>query len=616
MTQTQGLRPTPGDGWPTDDTPPPAPPADDRNGLERFVDFLVDTVPAAWWPYLTGGLLLSVVITWPWAKRQAYIAGQLSVGKRSRDRKTDALLVAAMIPAILFWLAVMFGSFKGLIAFGRDDLNWRDGSELLVPATLDGVSIAFGFLAFRAIKTNRSPDRCNAMVKGAAFASALINFVHEVNLPDGTWLGGSYLALLSVLGVVMFHEFLDQFGDGNGTVRRAKPHFGLRWATMFPNTFCAWLAWQNYPPTPLRADADDDHIAFWGSVKHAIAHLEEVRVLKRQKQRDNDLLRAERGEQWWHRIAPWARIRQLNALRAEQAEHARLTLAEQAERFEAALAEQTERLKAEHTERVETALAEQAERLRAAMAEQAERIHAEHRSIAEQLNAEQAEHARLTLAEQAERFEAERRGLAERLEAEHTERVETALAEQAERFEATLAVQAERLEAEHTERVKAALAEQAERLSVASAEQLRAALAEQTERLNAEQAERRSARRRNGHQPPTEHPEREQAEHGQPGIVTPFRDRRTARMERADLVDLAKLFAEHPRSDFEWGTREIRRLTGAGFGTRGQRLLERVEEHIRSCGEGMHDTCFRSLEQDAAADRGDVRAAELVTVGG
>jgi hypothetical protein len=44
---------------------------------------------------------------------------------------------------------VLAGSFHGLIAFGRNMLDWKDGSECLVPGTLDGVSVTFGFLAFR-----------------------------------------------------------------------------------------------------------------------------------------------------------------------------------------------------------------------------------------------------------------------------------------------------------------------------------------------------------------------------------------------------------------------------------------------------------------------------------
>jgi hypothetical protein len=63
--------------------------------------------------------------------------------------------------------------------FGLNVPGWRNGWEYLVPATLDGVSIAFAFLAFRAVRRGKAPDRCYRVVWGAAGASASINFSYE-----------------------------------------------------------------------------------------------------------------------------------------------------------------------------------------------------------------------------------------------------------------------------------------------------------------------------------------------------------------------------------------------------------------------------------------------------
>ncbi|WP_030439654.1 DUF2637 domain-containing protein [Actinoplanes subtropicus] len=96
--------------------------------------------------------------------------------------------MAALIPAGLFWAMVLAGSFHGLIAFGREVLGWHAGWEYLVPGTLDGVSVTFAFLAFRAVRMKKAPDRCYRLVWGAAIASATVNFAYEYR--RGTGRGG------------------------------------------------------------------------------------------------------------------------------------------------------------------------------------------------------------------------------------------------------------------------------------------------------------------------------------------------------------------------------------------------------------------------------------------
>jgi len=65
---------------------------------------------------------------------------RVDAGRRRRD---TALTVAALVPAALFLVMLVAGSMHGLVAFGLEVLGWRDGWEYLVPATLDGVSVAF-----------------------------------------------------------------------------------------------------------------------------------------------------------------------------------------------------------------------------------------------------------------------------------------------------------------------------------------------------------------------------------------------------------------------------------------------------------------------------------------
>ena len=104
--------------------------------------------------------------------------------------------------------------------------------------------MTFGLLAFRAVRKQKAPDRCQRVVWGAALASATVNFAYEYSHSGHNAVAGGYLALLSLFGMVMFHEFLDQFEEGTAYLKRENPKFGLRWLTWPSNTFCAAVAWR------------------------------------------------------------------------------------------------------------------------------------------------------------------------------------------------------------------------------------------------------------------------------------------------------------------------------------------------------------------------------------
>lgn len=238
---------------------------------DRVVEWFA-AVPSGVW--VAAGVVNVVlnVATWSAAGRRLRRAG-LRAAAPAGDRtsaKDAALTVAAMVPAILFWGMVLAGSFHGLVEFGRQTLGWRNGWEYLVPGTLDGVSVTFAFLAFRAVRLQKSPVRCQRVVWGAAVASAIVNFAYEYSHSNHNVVAGGYLALLSLFGMVMFHEFLNQFEDGAGYVKRESPAFGLRWITWPTNTFCAAVAWRNYPPEEGTA----------ATVRNAVANLDRARAIK------------------------------------------------------------------------------------------------------------------------------------------------------------------------------------------------------------------------------------------------------------------------------------------------------------------------------------------------
>ncbi len=213
---------------------------------------LAGRVPSGVWIALVVGNIVLTMMTWRVARARIRRGGErVAHPDRFVDsgRKRDvALTVASLVPAGLFWGMVLAGSFHGLVAFGESVLDWNGGAEYLVPGTLDGVSVTFAFLAFRAVHKHRDPGRCFRVVWAASLASATVNFAYEYGHTHNLIAGG-YLALLSLFGMVIFHEFLAQFEEGAEYVRRSKrPPYGLRWLTAPWSTFQAFIAWENYPP--------------------------------------------------------------------------------------------------------------------------------------------------------------------------------------------------------------------------------------------------------------------------------------------------------------------------------------------------------------------------------
>lgn len=207
-----------------------------------------------WVPYAGIGLLGLVIIG---AVLMAISRGRtrkraLSWAENASNRerlKDKALFLAALVPSLLVWLAVMGVSFIGLTGFARDVMHWNHWTNMLVPLSLDGISVSFGAWAFVAVKRGRHPGRSYKIVLAAATMSAVLNFVHG-RTEYSIWAGG-YLAFLSFAGMAMFHELLDQFMaqlDDDALFRGIKkPRFGERWLWAPVTTFQARKAWIVYP---------------------------------------------------------------------------------------------------------------------------------------------------------------------------------------------------------------------------------------------------------------------------------------------------------------------------------------------------------------------------------
>jgi hypothetical protein len=544
----------------------------------------LDYIPGWAWALSLTVLTIATLITLPIAKRQAFKAGRRASGDKASDAKGTALFATAMVPAALTWLAVLAGSFRGLVGFGRDTLKWRDGWEYLVPLTLDGVAITFGFLAFRAVKAGRSPDRAIRIVMGTALASVAINYGHEVG-NGGSKLGGAYLGLLSLLAMLIFDELLDQFGEGTAFIQRVNPAFGMRWITWPTNTACAWVAWRNYPPRPLPLNATDQQKAWWGSVNHAIAHLNTVRRAKRIAQYRLDVETAGLPAPWWMTVLPWPRVRQLsNVLSARDAEMADMAarLAQVSAEFEAERQQHTaaaESLRMALAEKVRAeneaaAALRQAEQMRADLEQQIARLRQHmtetvHRT--ESIADRQLTTARTELEQAATRLD--------RLEQQWIEAQQRAAVLSQQLSAARSETASARLSAEESEKAAAAL-----RSALTEAtEKHRTELAETVTRLQAENAEtiaRIRAEMSTVNLSEYRNSEGRKGRTGQRGTLSAKGGGAPNRPRMTDEEAVQALLRVHPEPEWQWSQPQIRDITGAG-GERLQRLQTAIAEHHR-----------------------------------
>lgn len=236
--------------------------------VPRWVTVLVVVV-------LTASLLLGVPLARLAGTRQGRRLAHPERLTTIREKAKDtALFLAALVPSVLVWLAVMGVSFIGLTGFAEKVMHWTHWTNMLVPLSLDGISVSFGAWAFVAVKRGRHPGRAYKIVLAAAAMSAVLNFVHGRS--EWSLWAGLYLAFLSLAGMAMFHELLEQFvaayHDDEPLMTR-HPRFGQRWFYAPVSTFAARRAWIVHPPQEgLRP-----------SVRNALGHLEDVREARRQR---------------------------------------------------------------------------------------------------------------------------------------------------------------------------------------------------------------------------------------------------------------------------------------------------------------------------------------------
>ncbi|MDG4792040.1 DUF2637 domain-containing protein [Micromonospora sp. WMMD1102] len=553
----------------------------------QFAGWL-DSIPALVWLALAAVLFVALLVM---RYRLNKARNANPTPNKDGSNPLGGLFYASVAVSVILWAGVLIGSAKNLIGWGRDTLNWTGGWEYLVPATLDGVAIAFAVLMFAAVRGGRSANRAARVVWVATAVSATIGFSHEYDRTIASTFAAMYLAFLALGAMAILHELLDLFrSHTEKKTARISPVFGLRWVTYLPNTLCAWLAWQNHPPRPLPATPTDDQIVWYGSVRHAVAHLEMVRRAKRIARFKVNVQTGTLPAPWWSVVAPWARVQQLdNVLSARDEEMAEMS---------ARLAQVVADFETEKQQRTDTA-----ERLRQAVAEKTaaeNRAAAALRQAEETRTAVEAEMARLR--QQATETVHRAESLADRQVT--TARTELAQAQaRLDRLEGQwiearqeAAVIAEQLSAARSETTAARLsAQEAERTAAALrgtlsevSEKHRAELSETVARLQAETAETVARIRaemstvklsdyRNG--------EARKGRTGQRGGLSAKTGGASNRPRMSDEEALQALLRAHPEPEWQWSQPQIRDITGAG-GERLQRLQSAIAEHHRSAAAG------------------------------
>lgn len=193
--------------------------------------------------------------------------------------KTRVLLVGALAFSSVVIAAFIIGTYEGSAAFARDQLGWGDWRQIIPWATLDAAGVAFALFAIRAVALEKSPIPAYRMAAICAGFSASMQLIQGGE--QHRWQAGLFLAFLAAVGGLILHTVIEQLDSGDGTEawRRGKnPKFGVRWLTWPTNTFCAAIAWRNYPPTaeaPTEGDAPRQP-----TVLDAIDNLGRVRTMK------------------------------------------------------------------------------------------------------------------------------------------------------------------------------------------------------------------------------------------------------------------------------------------------------------------------------------------------
>jgi hypothetical protein len=193
--------------------------------------------------------------------------------KAAKDRRATRLVNVATAICIVLYLGLFSSSFEAISGFAREFLK-RTG--VLVPATpltLDGVVVGALFLSLAFVARKKSPAKANMLIWGMTLFAAYCGFTYGESGSHGSLSAGLYYAVMSIVGMFMFHMVLDLVqGDGD-YVKSKYPSMGWRWLTHW-STLPVMLCWINHPP---RRDEEEEKRP---TVREAIDHWRHVKTIR------------------------------------------------------------------------------------------------------------------------------------------------------------------------------------------------------------------------------------------------------------------------------------------------------------------------------------------------
>lgn len=194
-------------------------------------------------------------------------------GDASKDRRATRLVNVATAICIVLYLGLFGSSFEAISGFAREFLQ-REG--LLVPATpltLDGVVVGALFLSLAFVAKKKSPAKANMLIWGMTLFAAYCGFTYGESGSRGSLSAGLYYAVMSIVGMFMFHMVLDLFQSDGDYVKSKYPSMGWRWITHW-STLPVMLCWINHPPRR------DDENAKRPTVREAIDHWRHIKTIR------------------------------------------------------------------------------------------------------------------------------------------------------------------------------------------------------------------------------------------------------------------------------------------------------------------------------------------------
>lgn len=219
---------------------------------------------------------------------RAIAAGQTPAppAEEQKERRTRRLVNTAAVICILLYLGLFASSFQAIAGFARSFLQ-RTGLQVpATPLTLDGVVVGALFLSLAFIAKRKSPAKANTLIWGMTIFAAYCGFTYGDSGSHGTIAAGLYYAVMSIVGMFMFHMVLELFQEDGDHVRSKYPSMGWRWITHW-STLPVMLAWINHPPrnrTSEQRPTVREAIDHWAHLKTVRARAKAIDAARRHEQ--------------------------------------------------------------------------------------------------------------------------------------------------------------------------------------------------------------------------------------------------------------------------------------------------------------------------------------------